>query len=252
MPQSFRHGRAPLAPGTPTREAHGHQRTTESNRDKEDPLGFHSHLGDIAFERTVGSAPPSSSSNIATLPERRKDKPPGQVPCRYFNAGFCARASECSYRHDLEKVRLQKVQLKTNLKSREDARLREEAPEKDPLLPKEYMVPGRHQKALSHWRGDYWESKILQARAHQSQQEKDNEECKSEKSKINKDVKRLQNKIDPIGESARKLTEAKKQRKTVFVKGNSEGSSYLCLNQIPSQKLRCPEYRSKCSYSTRG
>ncbi|KAF8426362.1 hypothetical protein EV426DRAFT_704312 [Tirmania nivea] len=224
MPQSFRHGSAPLASGTPTRETHGHERTTES------------HLGDVAFKGALDSTPPSSSSNIAALPERRNDKPPGQVPCRYFNAGFCARASECSYRHDLEKVRLQRVQFNTVLKSREDARLREGAPEKDPLLPKEYMVPGRHQKALSHWRNDYWESKTLQARAHQSQMAKDNEERKSERSKVNKDVKRLQNKIDPIGESARKLTEAKKQRKTVFVKGNSEDSGV----PIPLEAEGCP------------
>ncbi|RPB24836.1 hypothetical protein L211DRAFT_848652 [Terfezia boudieri ATCC MYA-4762] len=227
MPQSFRQGRAPLASGTPTRQTHGHQSTIASNRDKEDSSSSHS-------KRTVDSTAPSNSSSIATLPERRKDKPPGQVPCRYFNAGFCARANECSYSHDLEKVRLQKVQLKIVLKSREDTRLREEAPEKDPLLPKEYMVPGRHQKALSHWRNDYWESKILQARAHQSQQAKDNEERKSERSKINKDVKRLQNKIDPVGESSRKLTEAKKQRKTVFVKGNSEGVP------IPLEAEGCP------------
>lgn len=230
MPQSFRHGSAPLASGTSTRETNGHESTTESNRGNKGSPGFHSHLGDAAFKRTMDSTPPSSSSNIAILPERRKDKPPGQVPCRYFNAGFCARANECGYRHDLEKVRLQKVQLKTVLKSREDTRLREEALGKDPLLSKEYMVPGRHQRALGHWRNDYWESKILQARAHKSQQALDNEERKSEKSKVNKDVKRLQNKVDPVGESARKLTEAKKQRKTVFVKGNSEGSSYLCLN----------------------
>lgn len=217
-------------------EGHGHQNTIESNWEKEDPLGFHSHLGDFAFKRTVDSTPPSSSSNIATLPERRKNMPPEQVPCRYFNAGFCARANECSYKHELEKMRLQKVQLKAVLKSHEDTRLQEMAPEKDPLLPKEYMVPGRHQKALSHWRNDYWESKILQARAHQTQSVKDNEERKSERSKVNKDVKRLQNKIDPVGESARKLMEAKKQRKTVFVKGDSEGPGV----PIPLEAEGCP------------
>jgi len=240
MSQSSRHGSAPLAPGASLRE---HESTTESYLDKEDSL---------TFKRAMGSAPPSSSSNIAALPDRRRNKPPGQVPCRYFNTGFCARANECIYKHDFEEVRLQKVQLRTVLKSQEDARLREEALGQDPLLPKEFMVPGRHQKALSHWRNDYWESKILQARAHQTQQAKHDEDCKSEKSKVNKDVKRLQNKIDPIGESARKLVGAKEQRKTVFVKGNSEGTSDLPLNQIPSQKLRRSEYRSRGSYSTGG
>lgn len=238
MPRNNRHGNASLASG-PSHARGQRRQNVVSNAGSDDSLNVTSASQDKRVEtpaaglESAGDSSPREYPNATTLPERRKDKPPSQVPCRYFRSGYCARGKACKFKHDVEQLKLQNFQLKTVLRSLEEARQCEEAPKGDYFLPNSYMLAGHGEKALALWRAEYWENKTAQARAYQIQAAKAKEESPSERANVHMDVMRLQDKVDPIGESARKVAKANKERKTVFVKGDPDGMPHSCASELP-------------------
>ncbi|KAF8467682.1 hypothetical protein BDZ91DRAFT_121739 [Kalaharituber pfeilii] len=176
------------------------------------------------------SPSPQLPGSAVTFPLARVNLRPAEVPCRYFLAGFCARGDNCWYKHDTSDLKIKKVQLRTVLKSTLEPSDKEAISEQ--LLPKEFMLPGQGQEALKRWRDGQWGAKTVEARAHAAELAEASDKASSKRSKVKKDVERILAKQDKIGESARKVAEAKEKRKVILLGNALEGIESLLLRSF--------------------
>ena len=209
MPRSVWHRSAPPYSGTPSTQVHYLQQNADRHKPENDQQ---------KLERSPRVQWPDASSSLTannsqlSLPPR-VNLPAAQVPCKYFASGYCSRGTKCLYKHALEHLKLQKIQLRPVLSSVFDIS------QQEPRLSETYMLKGQGEQALTRWRAENWKFHIAHARAVQS--ERDGGE--SRHSKVMQDVERVLAKNDGIGDSARRVAGAKNARKVIVVNANSKG-----------------------------